>query len=85
MFRDQRAQYDARVRQEVNQSKRDIPEGFVMPTHESTKPKPVEKEDQAFWYDSGDEDFGGSDSDEEMTFEEDEDEDREESEDQEDD
>jgi ubiquitin-conjugating enzyme E2 R len=50
-------------------SKVDIPEGFVMPTFESTisksnAEKDVEKEDMDFWADSDvDEDpFGGSDS-----------------------
>lgn len=66
--------YKAIVREDVEESKKDIPEGFVMPTHESTMAKkPVDKvmEDDDFWVDSDqDEDdvFGGSDSDEDMDF-----------------
>lgn len=59
--------YRSIVRGHVEDSKRDIPEGFVMPTHESTmKTKPVEKvDDMDFWADSDIDDdvFGGSDSD----------------------
>lgn len=59
--------YRAIVRGHVEESKKDIPEGFVMPTHESTmqKKKPVEKaDDMDFWADSDIDDdvFGGSDS-----------------------
>lgn len=58
--------YKAIVRDNVEQSKKDIPEGFEMPTHESTT-KPPEKiiHDDDFWVDSDADDdvFGGSDSD----------------------
>ena len=53
----------------MEKSKADIPPGFVMPTHESTSAKPVEvkNDDREFWVDSDEEDdFGGSDTDEEM-------------------
>jgi ubiquitin-conjugating enzyme E2 R len=67
--------YRSVVREHVELSKTDIPEGFVMPaTHETSLSKPeIEKEDLDFWADSGDDDddddndddddvFGGSDS-----------------------
>lgn len=55
--------YKAKVRGCVEQSKKDVPEGFVMPTFESTTQRPpvVEKEDPDFWADSDD---GDTDSDE---------------------
>lgn len=76
-------------------SQEDIPEGFVMPTFESTLSKPNAdrddmKDEMDFWADSDvDEDpFGGSDSsdlggddDDEMEFLDDEDEDEDEDED----
>lgn len=60
--------YKAIVRETVEASKSDIPEDFIMPTHESsmTKPAVVEKDDPDFWAESDDDDeesFGGSDSD----------------------
>lgn len=58
--------YKSIVRGNVEDSKKDIPEGFVMPTHESTKKKAAEKtDDEDFWADSDIDDdvFGGSDSD----------------------
>ena len=65
--------YKQRIKVDVDKSRQDIPEGFVMPTHESTKPKVEEKVDDDFWADSDvdDESFGGSDSDAEMTMDED--------------
>ncbi|EED17572.1 ubiquitin conjugating enzyme (UbcC), putative [Talaromyces stipitatus ATCC 10500] len=61
--------YREHVRQDVESSKQDIPDGFVMPTFESTLSKPTEKddadkEDLDFWADSDvdDDPFGGSDS-----------------------
>ena len=58
--------YRAQVRRDVEMSKADIPEGFVMPTFESTLSKPTAdkddvKEEMDFWADSDvDEDpFGG--------------------------
>ncbi len=64
MLRNDFAAYKAKVKEDVEASKKDIPEGFVMPTHESTVKKPstnVEDDDAAFWADSDEEeDFGGS-------------------------
>src|ERR1700761_9427938 len=52
MFRDNKEEFTARVQKDVEASKKDIPEGFIMPTHESTKPKVEEKIDDDFWQDS---------------------------------
>ena len=75
--------YKKRVKDDVELSKQDVPHGFVMPTHETTKP-PVEKFDEDFWADSDvDEDtFGGSDSDADMTVDDEYDEEDEEDEDE---
>ncbi|KAH8701777.1 ubiquitin-conjugating enzyme/RWD-like protein [Talaromyces proteolyticus] len=57
--------YKECVRQNVEQSKLDIPDGFVMPTYESTVAKPaVDADDSDFWAESDAEEdpFGGSDS-----------------------
>lgn len=59
------------VKEDVERSKEDIPEGFVMPTHESTVRKIEKEDDKDFWADSDTEDFGGSDTDEAMSDEED--------------
>lgn len=70
MLRKEPDQYKAIVRSNVEDSKKDIPAGFVMPTHEttSTPVKPVEKDDSDFWAESDVDDdvFGGSDSDEDL-------------------
>ncbi|EAS31209.3 ubiquitin conjugating enzyme [Coccidioides immitis RS] len=70
MLRDNPEKYKQKVRDDVEKSKRDIPKGFVMPTHETSisKPEKAEVVDEDFWIDSdnGEEDddiFGGSDSD----------------------
>ena len=58
--------YKETVAKDVETSKTDIPEGFVMPTHESTaKHQQVKFDDEDFWVDSDVDDdvFGGSDSD----------------------
>ncbi|KAF9891212.1 hypothetical protein FE257_004776 [Aspergillus nanangensis] len=71
MLRNQPEKYKAIVRNNVEESKRDIPEEFVMPTHQSTTVvKPVEKDDSDFWAESDVDDdvFGGSDSDEDLDF-----------------
>lgn len=71
MLRKNPEEYKALVKRDVEASRRDIPEGFVMPTHESTI-KRVEEDDAEFWVDSDEEDgFGGSDTDQEMTNDED--------------
>ncbi|KIW89673.1 uncharacterized protein Z519_09829 [Cladophialophora bantiana CBS 173.52] len=62
MFRDDKEAFKARVRQDVEASKKDIPEGFVMPTHETTKPV-IEKVDDDFWNDSDAEDVDFDDFD----------------------
>ena len=60
------AEYKRLVAADVAASKKDIPEGFVMPktdVPERQPEKPAENDD--FWYDSDEEfDFGGSDTDE---------------------
>ena len=65
MLRNQPEQYKKRVLEDVEVSKKDIPSGFVMPTHESTKPAILKEPDDDFWADSDvDEDtFGDSDED----------------------
>jgi ubiquitin-conjugating enzyme E2 R len=74
MLRKEPEKYKSRVKEDVEASKKDIPEGFVMPTHESTKPPVIEKYDEDFWADSDAENsFGGSDSDAEMDHDDDDD------------
>lgn len=51
MYRDRIDEFKAKVTQDVEFSKKDVPAGFTMPTHESTKPV-VEKFDDDFWADS---------------------------------
>ena len=74
MLRKDPEEFKALVNKDVETSKKDIPEGFVMPTHEPPT-RPAEKvDDREFWFDSDDEEgFGGSDTDAEMTNDEDED------------
>jgi ubiquitin-conjugating enzyme E2 R len=62
MLRDDTEAFKARVKQDVEASKKDIPEGFVLPTHESSKPV-VEKIDDDFWNDSDAEDVDFDDFD----------------------
>jgi len=61
--------YKRIVKENVENSKRDIPEGFEMPSHHNTPP-PKEEADDDFWCDS-ESDFGGADSDEDMVFDDD--------------
>jgi ubiquitin-conjugating enzyme E2 R len=56
-YRDHKEEFKQRVQEEVEKSKKDIPEGFVMPTHESTKPPIEDKPDEDFWIDSDAEDL----------------------------
>ena len=68
MLRMDKKAYEKRVKEDVKASKQDIPEGFIMPTHESTMRKPERnEEDPDFWVDSDneEEDLGGSDTDQE--------------------
>jgi ubiquitin-conjugating enzyme E2 R len=74
MMRNDPEAYKARARQDVEASKANMPEGFVMPTHQTTY-KP-EAEDNLFsWSDSEVEDDFDNDSDADMTFDEDDEED----------
>ena len=78
------ARYRALVAADVAASKQDIPAGFQMPTGLEKPPPAVEKHDDSdFWCESEQEDFGGSDTDEEMTQDEAEDEREDEDEDEE--
>lgn len=69
-LRNDKEGYKARVQQNVNSSKMDIPEGFIMPTFESTLADAAAEKlaanayESDFWAESGDDDdpFGGSDS-----------------------
>jgi len=84
-LRDSKEAFIKRVKEDVAKSKEDVPEDFVMPTHESTMQRPVKDEvGDDFWADSDvDEDFfGGSDSDEELNhaFDDEDDEDNEDAE-----
>jgi len=75
MLRHNPTKYKSVVMELVKASKKDIPDGFIMPTHDST-PKPSAKiDDDDFWVDSDVDDdmFGGSDSSgEEMALDDDE-------------
>ena len=71
MLRKQPEEYKRLVKHDVEVSKKDIPSGFVMPTHESTIRQVEKDDDREFWVDSDeDEEFGGSDTDAEMTNDE---------------
>ncbi|PGH19665.1 hypothetical protein AJ80_03820 [Polytolypa hystricis UAMH7299] len=74
MLRKDPDQYNRKVQECVDTSKKDIPEGFVMPTHESTCKPPEKFDDEDFWVDSDVEDddiFGGSDSDGDLNMDDD--------------
>ncbi|RJE24676.1 ubiquitin-conjugating enzyme [Aspergillus sclerotialis] len=64
--------FKAMVKEDVERSKKDIPEGYIMPTHESTTARPADPfdDDEDFWADSdeGSNMFGGSDSEGNMSF-----------------
>ncbi|KAL9091866.1 MAG: hypothetical protein Q9165_004618 [Trypethelium subeluteriae] len=78
MLRKNPEEYKERVKADLEASKRDIPEGYVMPSHDDAFKTKQEEEILMSWEDSDEEDdFGGSDSDEDMPFDEDEDEDTE--------
>jgi len=63
MYRDKRAEYNAKAKETVNTSKTDIPEGFTMPKTLEEAPPAKIVDDDAFWAESEEEDdFGGSDS-----------------------
>ncbi|KAK0936174.1 Ubiquitin-conjugating enzyme subunit [Friedmanniomyces endolithicus] len=66
MLRKDPEAYKQKVKLDREASKQDIPAGFEMPTHESAFKK-EEKVDTFSWSDSeAEDDFGGSDSDEDM-------------------
>lgn len=72
MLRKNPETYKKLVREAVEVSKQDIPAGFVMPTHESTSMKVEKEDDRDFWVDSdGEDDFGGSDTDADISFRDD--------------
>ena len=80
MYRDDKAAFRKRVQEDVQRSRKDIPEGFIMPTHESTKAAaPVITNDDDFWADSdaevADWDDMGSDTDDNQDVESDTDDD----------
>lgn len=83
LYRDERPVYDAKAKETVQRSKRDIPPGVTMPTPEDLTPAPakVVEDDPDFWNMTDDEDFGGSDSDMDDFEEDDEDDDDEKSQD----
>lgn len=73
MLRKDPAAYKDMVTKDRERSKEDIPAGFEMPTHESAFKKEERYEPAFSWSDSeAEDDFGGSESDEEM-FDDDED------------
>lgn len=72
MLRKEPKEFKALVTKDVEQSRKDIPKDFVMPTSVSTA-RPVDRQDDRdFWYDTDQGEFGGSDTEEEMELDEDE-------------
>ncbi|GJN75518.1 ubiquitin-conjugating enzyme, E2 [Purpureocillium lilacinum] len=78
LYRDSREEYDALAKALVAKTQKDVPDGVMMPTPAQLAPvpqKPVE-DDADFWNMSDvEDDFGGSDSDEDMGDFDDDDED----------
>ncbi|KAF4976048.1 hypothetical protein FZEAL_7226 [Fusarium zealandicum] len=79
LYRDERQEYDARAKEIIIKSQKDIPKGTRMPTSSELAPapqKPID-DDADFWnMTDEEEDFGGSDSDEDMDdFDDDDDDD----------
>lgn len=64
LYRDRRDAYNKRAKETVEKSKKDIPEGFVMPSSFEAAPPPKVENDDDFWQESeeDDYDFGGSDT-----------------------
>jgi ubiquitin-conjugating enzyme E2 R len=63
LYRDKREAYNARSRETVEKSKKDIPAGFQMPQDFEIAPPPKADSDDDFWAESDEEfDFGGSDT-----------------------
>jgi ubiquitin-conjugating enzyme E2 R len=84
MYRDNKQAFSEMAQRDVEVSKKDIPEGFVMPTSALAAPPAKAIEDDGdFWVGSDDEDFGGSDSDMDMNEFDEEDDEEESAEDEE--
>lgn len=64
LYRDSREAYNKRAKETVQSTKKDIPDGFVMPTSFEPAPPPKPENDDDFWAesDNDDYDFGGSDT-----------------------
>lgn len=63
MYRDNRAQYNRKASETVSASKKDIPDGFIMPTTLESAPPEKIPDDDNFWNESdAEDDFGASDS-----------------------
>jgi ubiquitin-conjugating enzyme E2 R len=63
MYRDDRAQYNEKAKAAVEASKKDIPEGFAVPTTLEIAPPAKIDENDDFWAESdAEDDFGASDS-----------------------
>jgi ubiquitin-conjugating enzyme E2 R len=63
MYRDDRKSFILKAKTDVEKSKKDIPDGFVVPKTLMEEKPVVMKEDDAFWAESEEEDgWGGSDS-----------------------
>jgi ubiquitin-conjugating enzyme E2 R len=63
LYRDRRDAYNKRAKETVEATKKDIPDGFVMPTSFEPAPPPKVENDDDFWAESDDDyDFGGSDT-----------------------
>lgn len=62
MYRDDKAAFRKKVAEDVEKSKKDIPEGFIMPTHESTKvAAPKVQNDEDYWNQDSDAESNGWD------------------------
>ncbi|KAK4204325.1 ubiquitin-conjugating enzyme/RWD-like protein, partial [Triangularia verruculosa] len=63
MYRDRREEYNKKARETVEYSKTKVPEGFEVPRSFETAPPPKVESDDDFWQESDDDfDFGGSDT-----------------------
>jgi len=64
LYRDNKEAYAKKARETVDRSKKDIPDGFVMPTSFEATPPPKVEDDNTFWASSDEDefDFGGSDT-----------------------
>lgn len=77
LYRDDRDEYNAMAKLVVAQSQKGVPDGVTMPTPAqlATAPQSQVDDDADFWNMTDEEDFGGSDSDQNMADFEDEDDD----------